>query len=878
MRKMPTSFRKKLFLFVFCLASITQGMYSTYFVSILTIIERIYQIQSKTAGAIISATEIGQILGSLFIAYYGGRGNKPKWMAVCMTLSAIAALISISPHFILLATNNANLNVNRQQVTTDNINSSMISITPSPYLTSDLSIEAKLHENGLAATRLRDNLPNLNQLCRSENHTQTTASLNATHDTNNGKINFAKAKLDDASHEQSFPISIVIAIFSVCLLVIGFGSTAITTLGIPFIDDIISKEESPLYLGLTIGLRIFGPALGFILGSFCISLDSNSVLSTGQILTGQSSLTDTTKVELGAWWLGLIFISIPLLILAIPMYFLSKNITTNGSEKDDYEDITYQAAEDHDIGGSNDFPAHIMGLAGDLDITSNQTCFSSEIDSSSREVLQICQSSMDQYSRINNYKQNIAFEQPILSGDSMTKGKSRPSSANIEDNDDDNDEATSSRNTIDQWRAPNVCLVVNYLGALESTSLTKDDPPPNNQSHLPQITTRSSTASSISYADGDRKLRKKQQQTQDNTTISDLSSSLSRLIQNRLLVLRMLSGVLHILPIAGFYTFLPKYLIEQFRITSSSASVISGLAGILFVGFGAFIGGTIIRVFNVNSRMMTRWIAASALLYSIGMIILMNLSCDQNRLVHFNSPEYVSTDCSISCNCAQDNYNPVCANGTTYVTPCLAGCKGYKMTEGKIIYDECGCSSLATNNVTSEPDLIAASSHVNLNVAIQGQCYTSCDSIVWYVIIFSIFTLIHSSCEVGSMMFNLRCVKSDDRTLALGLITFSSSLLGTIPCSIIYGSIVDFTCVHWDRYSITSDSTTNSNHHGACRAYDSDSFRYYLHGLTAMVMSLAFVIDCIISTRSSEVDFYDCGNDSKMDIRVGLKKSTETIQ
>jgi hypothetical protein len=91
---------------------------------------------------------------------------------------------------------------------------------------------------------------------------------------------------------------------------------------------------------------------------------------------------------------------------------------------------------------------------------------------------------------------------------------------------------------------------------------------------------------------------------------------------------------------------------------------------------------------------------------------------------------------------------------------------------------------------------------------------------------------------------------------------------------------VDFTCVHWDSYIVATDlDSSDSKHHGACRAYDNDSFRYYLHGLTALVMLIAFVVDCVISTQSSEVDFYDCdNNDSKMDIRVGLKKSTETIQ
>lgn len=75
------------------------------------------------------------------------------------------------------------------------------------------------------------------------------------------------------------------------------------------------------------------------------------------------------------------------------------------------------------------------------------------------------------------------------------------------------------------------------------------------------------------------------------------------------------------------------------------------------------------------------------------------------------------------------------------------------------------------------------------------------------------------------------------------------------------------------------ESSNAGLNHGACRAYDNDSFRYYLHGLTALVMFFAFIVDCVISTQSSEVNFYESGNDdSKIDIRTGLKKSTETIQ
>lgn len=41
-------------------------------------------------------------------------------------------------------------------------------------------------------------------------------------------------------------------------------------------------------------------------------------------------------------------------------------------------------------------------------------------------------------------------------------------------------------------------------------------------------------------------------------------------------------------------------------------------------------------------------------------------------------------------------------------------------------------------------------------------------------------------------------------------------------------------------------------------------------------MFLAFIVDCVISSRANEVDFYD-NDDSKNEITIALKKSTETI-
>lgn len=47
-------------------------MYYTYFVSVITTIEKLFQIKSKTTGLLMSATEIGQIVTALFLTYYAG--------------------------------------------------------------------------------------------------------------------------------------------------------------------------------------------------------------------------------------------------------------------------------------------------------------------------------------------------------------------------------------------------------------------------------------------------------------------------------------------------------------------------------------------------------------------------------------------------------------------------------------------------------------------------------------------------------------------------------------------------------------------------------------------------------------------------------------
>ena len=56
----------------------------------------------------------------------------------------------------------------------------------------------------------------------------------------------------------------------------------------------------------------------------------------------------------------------------------------------------------------------------------------------------------------------------------------------------------------------------------------------------------------------------------------DFPAAVRQLIKNDILCFRTASSVLRILPISGLYTFLPKYLESQFRLTATIANMISG--------------------------------------------------------------------------------------------------------------------------------------------------------------------------------------------------------------------------------------------------------------------------------------------------------------
>lgn len=238
---------KKAFLAVFCLTSVLQGMYYTYFVSVLTTIEKLFQIQSKTTGIIMSATEIGQIGGALLLTYYGGQGHRPKWIACGMLVFAAASILCSTPHFLFGGGEDVASELGPINATTFKLREL------NARLCHDMSrYYHKGNNSKNEPSKSPRDIPASIDALIFENVTQQTEL--AVEDVVS-RTPFYKGRIasrcdsPDNTAYQTRVTHAVLAVFFVSLLFIGIGATAVYTLGIPYIDDNVATRESPLYFG-----------------------------------------------------------------------------------------------------------------------------------------------------------------------------------------------------------------------------------------------------------------------------------------------------------------------------------------------------------------------------------------------------------------------------------------------------------------------------------------------------------------------------------------------------------------------------------------------------------------------------------------------------
>merc|ERR1719357_1142858 len=189
----------------------------------------------------------------------------------------------------------------------------------------------------------------------------------------------------------------------------------------------------------------------------------------------------------------------------------------------------------------------------------------------------------------------------------------------------------------------------------------------------------------------------------------------------------------------------------------------------------------------------------------------------------------LSDSCNFGCECDMNDVQPVCgANGLTYFSPCHAGCTSLLSSDN---YTDCACvlpgaPSMSHTEVTKVP------------VATKGPCYTPCDMILPFMILLFFMTLLVAITQMPVLMIVLRSVAEEEKAFALGIQFVIFRLFGYIPSPILFGNVIDSTCLLWK-------STCKGEEGGRCLMYDIEAFRYKYVGVCCGIKVLSVIIFCL---------------------------------
>ncbi|KAI6650545.1 solute carrier organic anion transporter family member 4A1 [Oopsacas minuta] len=297
--------------------------------------------------------------------------------------------------------------------------------------------------------------------------------------------------------------------------------------------------------------------------------------------------------------------------------------------------------------------------------------------------------------------------------------------------------------------------------------------------------------------------------------LKEYPNYLRRILRNLTFLFATLGVTTGAFVIAGVVTFLPKYVEVQFGVSPSIASYLIGGISIPAASIGIFLGGLTLFIFKKLS--VERLALMLLILTLIELIIppVLLITCSNTRIagVNYNYPNStklsnfairnLNESCFSNCNCETYLYQPICSEGVTYISPCLAGCTGQANSSG--FYSNCSCVQ-------------------DQSVTIDGKCPEMCTVtiiIAAILLFFAIVLLFYNN--IPFLKLSLRCVADKDRTVALGIQSLITRIFGQLPGPLALGGIFDLNCVLWQE--------TDCGTRGACLEYNRETLKYSFIGL-----------------------------------------------
>ncbi|XP_070773467.1 solute carrier organic anion transporter family member 2B1 [Enoplosus armatus] len=283
--------------------------------------------------------------------------------------------------------------------------------------------------------------------------------------------------------------------------------------------------------------------------------------------------------------------------------------------------------------------------------------------------------------------------------------------------------------------------------------------------------------------------------------------------------------------LAGLATFMAKFIERQFSQTVSFSTMMIGGVCIPLAVLGTVLGGALMRRLNISVSGASKLCTAAILLCMFSATPLLLIGCPTQKVagVFPTSPDALS--CSADCWCPQEAFNPVCgSNGVEFRSPCHAGCIAVETdTNNKAInYTECRCVSGLGGPGFASP----------------GTCGSGCSHLLLpFMALLGLTSFVASFSQTPSYIMILRTVPTEDKSFAVGVQYMLFRVLAFMPGPVLYGSVIDTTCILWGKKCGKQTS---------CLYYNLDRFRERFLGMQVVFVCgglLCFLLTVVVLRR-----------------------------
>lgn len=357
-------------------------------------------------------------------------------------------------------------------------------------------------------------------------------------------------------------------------------------------------------------------------------------------------------------------------------------------------------------------------------------------------------------------------------------------------------------------------------------------------------------------------------------TIREFPKAMKRILTNWLITCNNISAVFYILGASAYITFLAKYLEVQYSTSAAGGTVIAGPISLVGMVLGFLLSGLIISKFKPGPRPLLAWNVFVGICFVAGQVSFMFFGCTDAgiRGVDLETMQMnLTADCNVDCNCVNVKYSPVChePSKTTFFSACHAGCR--TILDDKQ-FGNCSCLPLdGPEQVRGHFEYLSTSGSfipeqqmhlldsqafpAILDKVKAGPCISDCNGpYLLFIVLTCVIQTLACSGKIANVLVNYRCVEKRDKSFAQGVTIMIVSLFALIPGPIIYGIIIDSTCLIWEETCGTR---------GNCWFHHRENFRYLVNISSAGFSMVGVLFDAAVCYLGKDLDLYGAAENDK---------------